>query len=133
MVHLSGHAPNDVGIAIPRSTLHTWKSRAPKPVIGLKPSDRSFADLESEIARLNQQVRKLRCLLRLLLVLLKLSGFSLELSRLPDGKSKQRLLQEVQRACTILPLRKVLGMIRLSPSRYKGIEHHVTSKSAIQA
>ena len=52
------------------------------------------------------------------LVLLKLSGFSLELLRLPNGKSKQRLLQEVQRACTILPLRKVLGMIRLSPSRY---------------
>lgn len=118
MVHRSGHNPNDVGIAIPRSTLHTWKSRAPKPVIGLQSSDRSFADLESEIARLNQQVRKLRCLLRLLLVLLKLSGFSLELLRLTDGKSKQRLLQEVQRACTILPLRKVLGMIRLSPSRY---------------
>ena len=118
MVHLSGHAPNDVGIAIPRSTLHTWKSRTPKPVIELKSSDRSFADLESETARLDQQVRKLRCLLRLLLVLLKLSGFSLELSRLPDGKRKQRLLQEVQRACTILPLRKVLGMIRLSPSRY---------------
>jgi hypothetical protein len=106
MVYRSGHAPNDVGIAIPRSTLHTWKSRAPKPVIGLKPSDRSFADLESEIARLNQQV------------LLKLSGFSLELLRLPNGKSKLRLLEEVQRACTILPLRKVLGMIRLSPSRY---------------
>lgn len=77
MVHRSGHDPNDVGIAIPRSTLHTWKSRAPKPVIGLKSSDRSFADLESEIARLNQQVRKLRHLLRLLLVLLKLWGFLL--------------------------------------------------------
>ena len=53
MVHRSGHDPNNVGIAIPRSTLHTWKSRAPKPVIGLKSSDRSFADLESEIEPIN--------------------------------------------------------------------------------
>ena len=110
--------PRDVGTAIPRSNLHTWKSRSPKPVIGLVSSDHSIEKLESEVARLTLQVRKLRCILRLLIVLLRLPGFSLELSRLPEGKNKQRLLQEVNRACTLFPLRKVLAMIRLSPSRY---------------
>ena len=117
-VHRSGQDPRDVGITVPRSTLHTWKSRAPKPVVGLISSDHSIEKLESEVARLNLQVRKLRCILRLLVVLLRLSGFSLELTRLPEGKNKQRLLQEVDRACTHFPLRKVLAMIRLSPSRY---------------
>jgi len=118
LAYHSGLDPSHVGIAIPRSTLHTWKSRAPKPVVGLVTSDNSIEKLESEVARLTLQVRKLRCLLRLVVAILKLSGFSLELTRLPEGKDKQRLLREVDRACTLFPRRKVLGMIRLSPSRY---------------
>jgi len=34
-VHRSGHDPRDVGIAVRRSTLHSWKSRTPKLVVGL--------------------------------------------------------------------------------------------------
>jgi transposase InsO family protein len=117
-VHRSGSDRQAVGIAIPRSTLHSWKSRAPKPVVGLNGSNKAIGEFESEVVRLNLQVRRLRCILRLLLVLLKLSGFRLESLRLPEGKSKQRLLREVDRACQIYPLRKVLGMIGLSPSRY---------------
>jgi hypothetical protein len=117
-VHRSGSDRHAVGIAIPRSTLHSWKSRAPKPVVGLNGSNKAIGELESEVVRLSRQVRKLRCILRLLLMLLKLSGFRLESMRLPEGKNKQRLLREVDRACQIFPLRKVLDMIRLSPSRY---------------
>jgi hypothetical protein len=117
-VHRSGSDRHAVGIAIPRSTLHSWKSRAPKPVVGLIGSDKLIGELESEVVRLTLQVRKLRCLLRLMLMLLKLLGFRLESMRLPEGKSKQRLLREVDRACQCFPLRKVLGMLRLSSSRY---------------
>jgi transposase InsO family protein len=87
-------------------------------VVGLVASDKTISELESEIVRLTLQVRKLRCILRLLLMLLKLSGFRLESLRFPEGRNKQRLLREVDRASQIYPLRKVLGMIRLSPSRY---------------
>jgi len=117
-VHRSGSDRQAVGIAIPRSTLHSWKSRAPKPVVGLIGSDKSILELESEVVRLTLQVRKLRCLLRLLLMLLKLSGFRLESMRLPEGRNKQRLLREVDRACQCLRLRKVLDLTGLSPSRY---------------
>lgn len=117
-VHRSRSDQHAIGFAIPRSTLHSWKSRAPKPVVGLNESDKSIKELESEVVRLTLQVRKLRCILRLLVVLLKLSDFRLESLRLPEGRSKQRLLREVDRACQCLPLRKVLGMIGLSPSRY---------------
>lgn len=94
-VHRSGSDRHAVRIAIPRSTLHSWKSRAPKPVVGLIGSDKSINELEAEVVRLTLQVRKLRCILRLLLVLVKLSGFRLESLRLPKGRNKQRLLREV--------------------------------------
>jgi hypothetical protein len=102
-VHRSGSDLHAVGIAIPRSTLHSWKSRVPKPVVGLVASDKTIRKLEAEVVRLNLQVRKLRCILRLLLVLLKMSGFRLESLRLPQGKNKQRLLREVDRACQNYP------------------------------
>jgi hypothetical protein len=70
-VHRSRSDRHAVGIAISRSTLHSWKSRAPKGVVGLNGSDKSIAELESEVVRLTLQLRKLRCILRLLLVLLK--------------------------------------------------------------
>ena len=98
-VHRSGSDQHAVGIGIPRSTLHSWKSRTPKPVVGLTGSDKAIGELESEVVRLTLQVRKLRCILRLLLLLLKVSGFRLESLRLPERKSKQRLLREVDRAC----------------------------------
>ena len=57
-------------------------------------------------------------LLRVLLVVLRLSRFSLDQTRLPDGKHKSSLLRAIDRARSALPLRSVLRVIRLSPSRY---------------
>ena len=57
-------------------------------------------------------------LLRLLVVLLKVSGFSLAHNRIPDGTRKQALLQCIERSRKVLPLRVVLRVLKLSPSRY---------------
>ena len=53
-------------------------------------------------------------------MVLKVSRFSLNQTRLSDGKDKRSLLQVIDRARSTLPLRSVLRVIRLSPSRY----HH---------
>jgi hypothetical protein len=87
-VHRSGSDRHAVGIAIPRSTLHSCKSLTPNPVVGLVASDKTIRELESEVVRLSWQVRKLRRIRRLLLVLVKLSGFRLESLRLAVGKNK---------------------------------------------
>ncbi len=57
-------------------------------------------------------------ILRLVVVLLKVSGFSLASTRIPDGKRKVSLLRAIDRSCSVLPLRIALRVLRLSQSRY---------------
>jgi len=74
--------------------------------------------LQQEVLRLRARLRRLTTLLRVLLVVFRLSGYSLNQSRLPDGKEKRSLLRVIERSRSILPLRRVLRLIRMSPSRY---------------
>ena len=53
-----------------------------------------------------------------MLVVLKISRFSLNQTRLPDGNDKRSLLRAIDRARSALPLRSVLRVVRLSPARY---------------
>ena len=63
-------------------------------------------------------MRKLTALLRLALALLHASGFHLTGARLPDGRDKRRILRAVDRAREYLPLRTLLRVMRVSPSRF---------------
>jgi hypothetical protein len=45
-------------------------------------------------------------------------GFSLTHQRLPDGRAKQQILRAVDQARTCMPLRALLRLLRLSPSRF---------------
>jgi hypothetical protein len=74
--------------------------------------------LQQELLRLRTRIQKLIAVLRVLLVVLKISRFSLNQSRLPDGHDKRSLLRAMDRSRSALPLRSVLRVIRLSPSRY---------------
>jgi putative transposase len=74
--------------------------------------------LQQEVLRLRARLRRLTALLRVLLVVFKLSGYSLNQVRLPDGKDKHLLLREIERSRSVLPLRRMLRFIHLSPSRY---------------
>ena len=65
-----------------------------------------------------RRVQKLTALLRVLLVVLRMSGYSLNQARLPDGSQKRALLHAIDRSRSALPLRSVLRVIRLSQSRY---------------
>jgi hypothetical protein len=63
-------------------------------------------------------VKKLTALLRLVVVLLRTSGFSFTHVRLPDGRAKVRILRAIDHACPFVPLRTILRFLRLSPSRF---------------
>jgi putative transposase len=76
--------------------------------------------LQREVLRLQTRIQKLIALLRVLLVILKISRFSLNQTRLPDVNDRHSLLRVIDRARSTLPLRSVLGVVGLSPSRY----HH---------
>ena len=76
--------------------------------------------LQQEVLLLRTRIQKLIALLRVLLVVLKISRFSFDQTRLPDGQEKHSLLRAIDRTRSALRLRSVLRIIRLSPSRY----HH---------
>ena len=67
-------------------------------------------EVRQEVLKLQQRVQKLAALLRLALVLLRVSGFTLASARLPDGPDKLRILRAIDqaRAC----IRAVLTNIR---------------------
>jgi hypothetical protein len=105
-------------IGVPRSTIYGWRKQNLSKVVSLKAHDLSIEELESEVLRLSFQVSKLRCILRLLILLLRLSGYRLDNQRFTDPTTKSTLVREVERAGRVIPLRMTLKVLRLSASRY---------------
>jgi transposase InsO family protein len=79
---------------------------------------RDMASVLDENERLKRRAQRQTAIIRLLVVLLKLSGFRLDEQRLPDGKAKARVLHAVDRSKDALPLKSALRLVRLSPARY---------------
>jgi transposase InsO family protein len=109
--------------AIPKSTLATWKRKPPKPVVSLLKDEQPASEIElekmrTEIQRLKARLAATRSIAMLLLTALRLSGFTLDGARLPDGDDKKRLLRTIQRASQHFKLSSLLNRFGLSPSRY---------------
>jgi transposase InsO family protein len=109
-----------VQCGVPRSTARGWLNTPSVEVITLDSLDMDAAQLQREVLRLKTRIRKLIALLRVLLVVLRMSRFRLNQVRLPDGNDKRALLRVIEQARSALPLRSVLRVVRLSSSRY----HH---------
>ena len=105
---------------VPRSTARGWLTAPSVQVVTAETLNMDATQLQREVLRLQTRIQKLIALLRALLVVLKISRFSLNQTRLPDGNDKRSLLRVIDRARSALPLRSVLRVIQLSPSRY----HH---------
>ena len=103
---------------VPPSTARGWLKAPAARVVTMDVLNMDANQLQQEVLRLRARLRRLTTLLRVLLVVFRLSGYSLNQSRLPDGKEKRSLLRVIERSRSILPLRRVLRLIRMSPSRY---------------
>lgn len=103
---------------VPRSTARGWLTDSNVPVVAIEAMSLDATQVQQEVLRLRRRVQKLTALLRVLLAVLKISGYSLNQTRLPDGNKKRSLLRAIERSRTALPLRSVLRVVRLSPSRY---------------
>ena len=79
--------------------------------------------LRQEVIALRLRVDRLVALLRLMTLLLKVSGFSFAKVRLPDGAAKARLLQAIDRSRSHFTLRAVLRIAGLSRTRYHVWSH----------
>jgi len=80
--------------------------------------DLDATQLLREVFRLRRRVQKLTALLRVLMVVFRMSGYTLNQARLPEGNNKRSLLRAIERSRSALPLRALLRVVRLSPVRY---------------
>ena len=103
---------------VPRSTARGWLRAPATEVISIDVVQLDVIGLQKKILQLEARLRKLNALLRVVIAVLKLSGYSLNHERVPDGKQKCHLLRAIERSRPSLPLRSVLRVIRLSQPRY---------------
>jgi len=104
----TGARPLGRGLHVPRSTISSWKRRGLRFVVSLD----VFGDrpqLLSTIDRLEKRARILAATVRLLLALLRASGFSFVGKRLPEGKDKASILRAIASAVPSLPLSGIAG------------------------
>ena len=92
LVHRTGNVTVATNLGVPRSTARGWLA-APTVVVCLDVADLTEPELRQEVLKLRRRVQKLTALLRLVLALLRTSGFRLTEERLPDGRDKMRILR----------------------------------------
>ncbi len=116
------YSTGDIQIAIeqgvPRSTAKGWLTSPPAEVVSVDALDLTVDELRRELFVLRKRNRELFALLRLFVVLVRVSGFSLAKCRLPEGWKKRAILKAVKTASRALPMSVVLRVLRLSPRRY---------------
>jgi putative transposase len=117
-VHRTGVRGLGHGLHVPRSTISSWKRRGPRAVVSLEPFGHDREWLLATIDKLGKRARFLAATVRLLLALLRASGFRLAGQRLPEGAIKASILRAITSALPSLPLNLVLRIIGLPPSRY---------------
>ncbi len=105
-------------LQIPRSTVASWKRRRLRPVVTTEELHEDREALFDRVGKLERRVLVLAVVVRLLLALLRASGFRLATVRLPEGSTKARMLRAIAGAQAVLPLSKALRLVGLSPSRY---------------
>jgi hypothetical protein len=118
LVQCTGNLTIATDRGVPRSTARGWLRTAPTVVVGLDVTNLNELELQHEVVKLRRRLQKLAALLRLALILLRVSGFTLSGERLPDGQDKQRILWAVDQARACIPLRALLRLLHLSPSRF---------------
>ena len=118
LVHRTGDVTIATDLGVPHSTARGWLRRAPEVVVSLDVTPLSEADLQHEILQLRRRVETRAALLRIVLALLRASGFTLSCERLPDGRANMRILRAIDRARACIPLRALLRFLSLSPSRF---------------
>ena len=96
---------------VPRSTARGWLTKPDAPVVIVDAVDMDASQLQREVLQLRRRIQKLTALLRVLLVVFRISGYSLNQLRLPEGGNKRSLLQAIERSRSALPLRSLLRVV----------------------
>jgi hypothetical protein len=118
LVRTTGDIDCAIQRGVPRSTARSWLRKPNAEVVTVDVLNLDALRMQQEVLRLRTRVQKLTALLRVLLVVLRMSGYALNQTRLAEGCHKRALLRAIDRSRLALPLRSVLRVIRLSQARY---------------
>ena len=116
LVRSSGNIKHAIQLGVPRSTAHGWLTSNQVEIVTVDIFDMDILSLQKEVLTLRKRIKWILALFRLLVALMKVSGFSLDNSRLPEGAQKVRLLRAIDLSLSVLPLQVALRLLRLSPS-----------------
>ena len=95
LVRSTGNIEHATRRGIPRSTARGWLSARRAQVVTLDVADQDHLRLQHELLAQRRRADRLRALLRLMVVLWKVSGFSLSGLRFSDQASRVRLLAAI--------------------------------------
>ena len=118
LVQTTGDLELAIRHGVPRSTARGWRTKTTTEVVSLDVLELDTIRLQHEVIRLRRRIARLVSLLRLVLIVLKVSGISFARVRLSEGTAKLQLLRAIERSRAHLPLRTVLRVIDLSHARY---------------
>jgi len=118
LVKKTGDLDLAVRHGVPRSTARGWRAKPTIEVVSLDVFELDSIQLQHEVIRLRRRIARLGALLRLVVIVLKVSRVSFSRVRLPEGANKRQLLSAIDRSRQHLPLRTVLRVIGLSHARY---------------
>jgi transposase InsO family protein len=105
-------------LEIPVSTARTWLTRGCPRVVAANDDPSDAVALRAEIAVLRAKAEMYLAISSVLLVIIRMFGLSLDATRLPEGTDKAKLVRAIKMASQHAPLRRILSLIGLSPSRY---------------
>ena len=88
---------------VPRSTARGWRAKPTIEVVSLDVLELDSIDLQHEVIRLRRRIARLGALLRLVVIVLKVSDVSFAMVRLPEGIIKRQLLSAIDRSRQIFP------------------------------
>jgi hypothetical protein len=96
LVQSTGDIDLAVQRGVPRSTAHGWLARNSADVVTLDVLDMNVSQLQQELVSLRRRNERLISLLRLVVTVLKVAGFSLSRIRLPEESTKRQLLRAIE-------------------------------------
>ena len=117
------YSTGNIGLAlqngVPRSTAKDWLRRPTPVVVTLDVTAMTEEALRQEVVALRQRNDRLIAVLRLFVVLLRISGFTLARCRVADGSKKVLLLRAIESSrCKPIAEIRALRVLKLSATRY---------------
>ena len=103
---------------VPLRTARSWLRRGVRPVVTCAEFDKDAEQMAVTVARLEKRVEVLIALVRLLMVLVRVSEAKLNGKRLPEGEDKVAVTRAVRKAEQAIPLKLALRVIGLTSAPY---------------